>query len=81
MTFANDEGTIQGQTSGFTDEQLEDFNSRRDFLIGTIIEVEFNDLTKGRDNDYYALSHPRFIEFRTDKNETDSLEKCLQMSR
>ena len=77
IAFANDEGTIKGQTSGFTDAQLEDFNSRREELIGKVITVQFNDVTKGRDNDYYALSHPRFIEFRNDKNTTDTLERVL----
>lgn len=79
MTFENDEGTIKGQCSGFTDAQLEDFNSRREEIIGKIIEVQFNDLTKAEGNDYYALSHPRFIEIRLDKDETDSLEKAFKL--
>jgi len=79
MVFENDEGTIKGRCSGFTDAQLEDFNSRRGELIGKIIEVQFNDLTKAQGNDYYSLSHPRFIEIRNDKNETDSLEKAFQL--
>ena len=41
--------------------------------------VQFNDLTKSRDNDYYALSHPRFICFRDDKNCTDTLERVQEM--
>ena len=41
--------------------------------------VQFNDITKGRDNDHYAFSHPRFIEFRDDKDETDTLEKVNQL--
>ena len=79
MLFENDEGTIKGSTSGFTDKQLEDFNSRREELIGKVFTVQFNDLTKGRDNDYHALSHPRFIEFRDDKDETDTLEKAFKL--
>ena len=79
MIFENDEGTIKGRCSGFTDVQLEDFNSRRDELIGRVITVQFNDLSKARDNDYYALSHPRFIELRDDKNETDTLEKAFKL--
>jgi len=79
MIFENDEGTIKGRTSGFTDKQLEDFNSRRDELIGKVMTVEFNDVTKGRDNEHYALSHPRFVEFRNDKNTTDTLERVLEM--
>jgi len=76
--FENDEGTIKGRCSGFTDKQLADFNSRREELIGEVFTVQFNDITKGRDNDYYALSHPRFITFRDDKDETDTLEKAFK---
>lgn len=79
ITFENDEGTIKGQTSGFNDAQLEDFNNRREELIGKVMTVTCNDITKGRDNDYYALSHPRFKEIRSDKNETDTLERALEL--
>jgi hypothetical protein len=41
--------------------------------------VQFNDLTKAEGNDYYALSHPRYIEIRNDKDETDTLEKVLSL--
>ena len=47
-------------------------------MIGQIMAVTCNDITKGRDNDYYALSHPRFDEIRTDKTETDTLERALE---
>lgn len=79
IVFQNDEGTIKGKTSGFTDAQLEDFNARREELIGKIITVQFNDVSKARGHDYYALSHPRFIEIRNDKDETDTIEKVLEL--
>lgn len=78
ITYENDEGTIKGQCSGFSDKQLEDFNSRREELIGRVITVQFNDLSKARGNDYYALSHPRFIELR-EKDETDTLERVFEL--
>ncbi len=77
MTFETDDGKIKGRTSGFTNDQLVDFNSRREELIGKVMTVTCNDITKGRDNDHHALSHPRFIELRDDKNETDTLERAL----
>lgn len=77
--FENDEGTIKGRCSGFTDAQLDEFNSKREELVGRVFSVQFNDLTKAEGNDYYALSHPRFIEFRNDKNETDTLEKAFEL--
>ena len=68
IQFANDEGTIKGQCSGFSDAELEEFSKNKDSLIGKIISVEFNDVTKAENNEYYALSHPRFIELRNEKN-------------
>ena len=79
ITFETDDGQIKGRTSGFTNAQLEDFNSRREELIGKVMAVQCNDITKGRDNDHHALSHPRFIEFRDDKAETDTLERALEL--
>lgn len=80
ITYENDEGSIKGQCSGFSDKQLEDFNSRRNELIGQVMTVQFNDLSKAQGNAYYALSHPRFIELRgKEKNETDSLEKVYAL--
>jgi len=79
MTFVNDEGTIKGQTSGFTDAMILKLHNNREKYIGKVFTVQFNDLTQARDNDYYALSHPRFIEFRDDKDETDTLEKAFEL--
>jgi DNA ligase-1 len=79
LEFATDDGMIRGRCSGFTDKQLEDFNSRRSEIIGQIMTVECNDLSKARGNEHYALSHPRFIELRTDKTETDTLERVFEI--
>ena len=79
IQFSNDEGTIKGQCSGFSDEELDLFTKNKDNLIGKIISVEFNDIVKSENNDYYALSHPRFIEIRNDKEDTDTLEKVIQL--
>ena len=79
IEFANDEGTIKGRTSGFSDDQLDYFTAHKEELLNKIMTVQFNDLTKAEGNDYYALSHPRFIEIRNDKDETDTLEKVLQL--
>lgn len=79
ILFENDEGTIKGKTSGFTDEELLEFTSKQDELIGKIITVQFNDLSRAEGNDYYALSHPRFIEIRNDKITTDNLETVLKL--
>lgn len=78
ILFETDDGKIKGRTSGFSDVQLEDFNSRRAEMIGKVITVRCNDITRGRANEHYALSHPRFIEVREDKTETDTLERALE---
>lgn len=77
IEFSNDEGTVRGYCSGFTDKELDYFTDNKEKFLGKIIEVKCNDITKARDKDYYALSHPRLIEVREDKNETDSLETCF----
>ena len=41
------------------------------------ISVKFNDLMKRETNDYNSLSHPRFIELRNDKDETDTLSRIM----
>lgn len=79
IVFENDEGTIKGKTSGFDDKYLDWFTENQEQLIGSIIEVKFNDITKGKNNDYYALSHPRFVEIRNDKDETDQLSKVFEL--
>jgi len=79
LMFENDEGTIRGSTSGFTDEMLEIINNNREEYIGKVFTVQFNDITKARGSETCAFSHPRFIEFRNDKDTTDTLERCLEM--
>lgn len=79
MYFANDEGTIKGSVSGFDAEQLAYFNARRKESINMIITIKCNDITKGRSNDYYALSHPRVVEVRHDRTTTDTLERALEL--
>ena len=78
IMFETDDGKIKGRTSGFTDAQLADFNSRRNELIGKIMTVQCNDITKARHNETYALSHPRFVELRDDRTDTDTLERALE---
>jgi D-ribose pyranose/furanose isomerase RbsD len=79
MMFETDDGLIIGQCSGFNDNQLEDFNVRRDELIGKIFTVTCNDIVKGRGNKHHALSHPRFDQFRNDKESTDTLERAFDI--
>ena len=81
LMFETDDGQIKGKTSGLSDALLKDFNSRREEMIGQIITVQCNDITKGRHNDYYALSHPRFIALRDDRDDTDTLERAMEIKK
>ncbi len=79
IIFQTDDGKVKGQTSGFTDSELERINQNRDFYIGKIMTVQFNDITKSREKDTWALSHPRFKEFRDDKTKTDTFLRIEEM--
>lgn len=78
IQFATDDSKVKGYASGFSDAQLDDFTARWDEINNMIMTVTFNDLTKGRVHEHYALSHPRFVELRYDKTETDTLERILE---
>lgn len=79
IMFESDDGQIKGQVgvSSMTEKIRNEIHKNRDEMIGKIMDVQFNDLTKGRDNDYYALSHPRFLQLRDDITNTDTLERAF----
>jgi len=79
IVFENDERTIRGRTSGFSDAFLNEVSANREAFLGKIMCVQFNDITKAENHDYYSFSHPRFIEIRDDKDSTDTLERVLDM--
>ena len=79
ILFESDDKKIKGQCSGMTDSQVDEVTKNPTAFIGKILSVEFNDLTKAQDNDYYALSHPRFLCFRDDKTESDTYERVVEM--
>lgn len=79
LIFETDDGKIKGKTSGLTDKEVKDVTANPDKYLGKIISVQFNDLSKAEGHEYYALSHPRFIEFRFDKESTDTLERVQEL--
>lgn len=76
ITFYNDEDTIRGQigVTTMTEEMRDYLWSIKDTLPGKIMSIKFNDLSRATSNHWRALSHPRFIEIRNDKDSTDTLE-------
>ena len=79
IVYRTDDGKIQGQCSGMNDAMIDEVTKNPDKYIGKIVAVQFNDLMKAEGHEYYALSHPRFQEFRTDKLESDSFERVKQL--
>ena len=61
--------------SGFTDEDVDVFTAKPP--IGQFVEVLFNVVIKGSDDDVYSLFLPRYKEMRIDKTEADTLDKIL----
>lgn len=79
IAFESDDGKIKGQCSGMTDDMISEVTENPDKYINKIVTIEFNDLSKAQGNDYYALTHPRFVEWRDDKTETDSYERVIEL--
>ena len=50
--------------SGFTDEQRLEYWQKRDSLIGQVIEVRADSISKGQDGSHWSLRFPRFKTFR-----------------
>lgn len=79
IVYQTDDGKIKGQCSGMTDAMIEEVTAHPEKYIGGIVAVQFNDLIKAEDHDYHALSHPRFQEWRSDKLESDTFERVLEL--
>jgi DNA ligase-1 len=78
IEYMTDDYKVKGYASGFTDKELDDMDGRRVELMGAIMTLTCSDITKSRSNEHHALSHPRFVELRDDKTETDTLERILE---
>ena len=78
VIFENDEGTIKGKCSGFSDKILDDMTENPGEYLEKVFTCQFNDLSKPEGHDYYSLMHPRWVEVRNDKTETDTLETVMK---
>ena len=79
ILFESSDGLVKGQCSGMTDAMVDQVTLNEHKYINTIVSIEFNDLSKSQDNNYYALLHPRFVEFRTDKDTADDLNTIVEL--
>ena len=83
INYTNDEGTIQGSV-GVTSlsEELRDwFHENREEVIGDVMTLVCNDITKARGSETYALSHPRYEELRGKEKVTDTLKRALEQKQ
>lgn len=76
------DGLLEVAVSGFKDKKQlgiptrEEIHNMRDELLGTVMTVRSNTLMKPTgNNNKYSLFLPRFVEFRKDKSEGDTLQK------
>lgn len=80
IVYKTDDGKIKGQCSGMTDKMVEEVTRNPEKYIGSIVSVQFNDITKSENNYHYALSHPHFQEFRlNEKSESDTFERIVEL--
>jgi DNA ligase-1 len=58
---------------------LSDADRAKEDWEGSIVEIKFNEVSKSKVKDTYALSHARLVERRTDKTEADDLQYILNL--
>jgi DNA ligase-1 len=64
--------------SGFTDKQRKEIHEKREEILGSIMTVKANAVMKpSSEGKLHSLFLPRFVEFRTDKTEADSLQRVI----
>ena len=73
-------GLLTSSPGGFSEEDIAFYTENLDNLVeeGAIVTVKCYGISKGRNKDTYALSHPSIVALRSDKSEADSLELILE---
>ncbi|QBX06031.1 DNA ligase [Vibrio phage Va3] len=61
--------------SGFSDKQRADIWERRDEVIGMIVEINYNAITRARNKETWSCFLPIFVQFRDDKDVANTLEE------
>jgi len=75
-------GKLKTRPQGLTEDIMKYVTENQDKLIGTIISVKCNGVSKPKDSNTYALMYPAFIEFRHDeKTQGDSLEEIIEIEK
>lgn len=79
------DGLLEVGVSGFKDKKQagiptrSEINDMRNELVGTIMTVRFNDIMyPSEEGKLHSLFLPRFVEFRRDKDNADSLNRVIE---
>lgn len=76
LKYESECGFVRGSVSGIKDDLRDEINANREEWVGAIIAIKGNALTQNRNEpEYWAVSHPRFDERRTDKVKADDLTR------
>lgn len=67
---------LEVSVSGFNDKVRREIWDNRNKFVNTIMTVRFNDVMV-KEGELASLFLPRFVEFRTDKTDADSLERII----
>lgn len=79
IEFKTDDDLIKGQVSGLNDDERKHIHANISKYLNKVFTIKATAITKAKDKDYYALMHPRFKEFREDKDYTDTLNRIQSM--
>jgi ATP-dependent DNA ligase len=61
--------------TGFSDKQRDEMTEEN--TKGKIAAIQYNAVIQSKDSEIYSMFLPRFVEFREDKDETDTLEDLI----
>lgn len=72
------DGLLEVAVSGFTDSARQEIHAKSADVIGTIMTVKANSIMRpAKEGDKHSLFLPRYVEFRTDKTEADTLQRVI----
>jgi hypothetical protein len=74
MEYKSSDNQVQGKMGGFSDEIRDYIWENRTDLIGSIVSVKYNGVSKAKGKDTYALMFANFVELRPEKDTADDLK-------
>lgn len=72
-------GLLKTSPGGISEDDMKYITKNIDNLMGNIVEVKCNGLSKDK-NGNYSLLHPVFIKIRDDKDSANTLNDCIKIS-